>query len=135
MLNCGKHNCDQLCHKGNCMKCTTSSYNEWSCHCGNTVVLPPIKCGTKLPDCPHPCDRKRECEHPVQHSCHSEDTCPPCSFLTAKMCMGNHEFRHSIPCFMKDVSCGFPCGKELPCGKHKCVKTCHKVLLFYLILF
>ena len=132
ILNCGKHNCDQLCHKGNCMKCSTSSYHEWVCHCGSTVVFPPIKCGTKLPDCPQPCDRQRECEHPVQHACHSEDTCPPCSFLTAKMCMGNHEVRHSIPCHLKDVSCGMPCGKELPCGKHKCIKTCHKVFLKFI---
>jgi transcriptional repressor NF-X1 len=126
-LNCGKHNCDQLCHKGTCLKCPVSSYDEWICNCGKTIVYPPIKCGVRLPDCPHPCERQRDCEHPVTHNCHSETCCPPCSFLTARMCMGNHEVRHSIPCYMKDVSCGLSCGKELPCGNHKCTKVCHKV--------
>lgn len=28
---------------------------------------------------------------PVYHSCHSEDKCPPCTFLTQKWCMGKHE--------------------------------------------
>ena len=27
----------------------------------------------------------------VQHRCHSEENCPPCTVLTEKWCMGNHE--------------------------------------------
>ena len=27
----------------------------------------------------------------VHHLCHSEETCPPCTVLTKKMCMGEHE--------------------------------------------
>lgn len=40
--------------------------------------------------------------------------------------MGNHEVRHNIPCYMKDVSCGKPCGKPLANCSHKCIKICHK---------
>lgn len=40
--------------------------------------------------------------------------------------MGEHEVRHNIPCYMKDVSCGKPCGKKLPNCGHKCTKTCHR---------
>ena len=40
--------------------------------------------------------------------------------------MGNHELRHNIPCYMKDVSCGRLCGKQLPNCSHKCVRVCHK---------
>ena len=34
--------------------------------------------------------------------------------------------RKNIPCHMSDVSCGAPCGKDLPCGVHKCQRVCHK---------
>jgi len=27
---------------------------------------------------------------------------------------------------MIDVSCGVACGKDLPCGGHKCLRVCHK---------
>ena len=27
----------------------------------------------------------------MYHSCHSEEKCPPCTFLTQKWCMGKHE--------------------------------------------
>ena len=33
------------------------------------------------------------CFSPVNHTCHSEEECPPCTFLTEKMCMGGHEVR------------------------------------------
>ncbi len=42
------------------------------------------------------------------------------------MCLGNHELRHNIPCYMENVSCGRPCDKPLIKCSHKCNKTCHK---------
>ncbi|CAF0802157.1 unnamed protein product [Brachionus calyciflorus] len=125
-LNCGIHKCEDLCHKGSCKRCLVASFEERVCDCSKTIQYPPIRCGTKPLDCPHPCSRTHSCEHPVTHNCHWETNCPPCSFLTSKMCMGNHEVRHNIPCYMKDVGCGKPCGKQLPNCSHKCVRTCHK---------
>lgn len=40
--------------------------------------------------------------------------------------MGGHELRRNIACHLRDISCGLPCGKALPCGEHTCIKTCHK---------
>ncbi|XP_069109395.1 transcriptional repressor NF-X1-like [Argopecten irradians] len=40
--------------------------------------------------------------------------------------MGNHELRKNIPCHINNISCGLPCDKTLPCGTHKCIRTCHK---------
>jgi transcriptional repressor NF-X1 len=40
--------------------------------------------------------------------------------------MGNHELRHNVYCYMKDISCGKPCNKQLPGCNHKCIRTCHK---------
>ena len=34
--------------------------------------------------------------------------------------------RFNIPCHITDISCGMACGKDLPCGEHKCVKICHR---------
>uniref|UniRef100_A0A914WH11 R3H domain-containing protein n=1 Tax=Plectus sambesii TaxID=2011161 RepID=A0A914WH11_9BILA len=33
--------------------------------------------------------------------------------------------RSNIPCYLKDVSCGKPCEKNLSCGVHRCPRICH----------
>ena len=93
---------------------------------GHTVQYPPIRCGAAPLECKQICAREHDCTHPVGHTCHWEDKCPNCPYLSSKMCMGNHELRHNIPCYMKDVSCGKPCDKQLPKCTHKCIRTCHK---------
>ncbi|XP_052094609.1 transcriptional repressor NF-X1-like [Mytilus californianus] len=124
-LSCELHKCDEPCHRGNCPPCLMTSYDELTCHCGAEVMLPPIPCGTKPPECKNLCSRQHDCDHTVYHYCHSEEECPPCTVLTEKRCMGNHELRKNIPCHQNNVSCGLPCNKVLPCQQHKCLKTCH----------
>lgn len=126
MLSCGLHRCEQLCHRGHCQPCWRTSFDELYCECGSEVIYPPVPCGTKPPPCSRPCSRQHDCDHPALHPCHSETKCPPCSVLTQKYCYGNHELRKSIPCHQKEFSCGLPCSKELPCGRHKCIQICHK---------
>ncbi|XP_057198696.1 transcriptional repressor NF-X1 [Triplophysa rosa] len=125
-LNCGLHRCQELCHRGNCQPCWQTSFDELACYCGETVLYPPIPCGTKPPECKNVCTRKHDCDHPVFHSCHSEDRCPPCTYLTKKWCMGKHEQRSNIPCHLQDISCGLVCDKLLPCDSHRCKKICHR---------
>ncbi|XP_070566211.1 transcriptional repressor NF-X1-like [Ptychodera flava] len=125
-LSCGLHKCEEPCHPGNCEQCWQTGFDELACHCGATILFPPIPCGTRVPECGRLCVREHDCEHPVQHSCHSEEQCPPCTFLVKRQCMGKHEMRSNIPCHIKDISCGRACGKALPCGQHKCLKICHK---------
>ncbi|CAG10245.1 unnamed protein product [Tetraodon nigroviridis] len=125
-LNCGLHRCQEPCHRGNCDPCWQSSFDELTCHCGLTVLYPPIACGTKPPECKNMCTRRHECEHPVFHNCHSEEKCPPCTFLTEKWCMGKHEKRSNIPCHLQDISCGLVCNKALPCESHRCRRICHR---------
>ncbi len=126
MLSCGLHKCEELCHKNQCPRCLVASFQERICDCGHTVQYPPIRCGTAPLECKQKCAREHDCNHPVSHTCHWEEKCPNCPYLSSKMCMGNHELRHNIPCYMKDVSCGKPCEKQLPNCSHKCVRTCHK---------
>uniref|UniRef100_A0A672HDS0 Nuclear transcription factor, X-box binding 1 n=1 Tax=Salarias fasciatus TaxID=181472 RepID=A0A672HDS0_SALFA len=125
-LNCGLHRCQEPCHRGNCEPCWQSSFDELTCHCGLSVLYPPIPCGTKPPECKNLCTRRHECDHPVFHNCHSEEKCPPCTYLTQKWCMGNHEQRSNIPCHLQDISCGLTCSKTLPCDMHRCKRTCHR---------
>ncbi|XP_012705504.2 transcriptional repressor NF-X1 [Fundulus heteroclitus] len=125
-LNCGLHRCQEPCHKGNCEPCWQSSFDELTCHCGASVLYPPVPCGTKPPECKNLCLRRHECDHPVFHNCHSEDKCPPCTYLTQKWCMGNHEQRSNIPCHLQDISCGLTCNKTLPCEMHRCKRLCHR---------
>ncbi|CAF0842233.1 unnamed protein product [Adineta steineri] len=124
-LNCGVHQCEELCHKGFCRKCPVNSYDELTCHCGQTILQPPIACGTQPPACNYKCNRPHTCDHPVYHSCHNESECPPCTHLVSKMCVGEHTLRNSVPCHLKEVLCGQPCGKPLPCGVHTCQRACH----------
>ncbi|KAH0618018.1 hypothetical protein JD844_016932 [Phrynosoma platyrhinos] len=125
-LNCGIHRCEEPCHRGNCQKCWQTSFEELTCYCGESVIYPPIPCGTRPPECKKPCTRPHECDHPVYHSCHSEEKCPPCTYLVQKWCMGRHELRNNIPCYLTDISCGLPCDRMLKCGMHKCKRICHK---------
>ncbi|XP_033010257.1 transcriptional repressor NF-X1 isoform X3 [Lacerta agilis] len=125
-LNCGIHRCEEPCHRGNCQKCWQTSFEELTCYCGESVIYPPIPCGTRPPECKNSCTRPHECDHPVYHSCHSEDKCPPCTYLVQKWCMGRHELRSNIPCYLTDISCGLPCDRMLKCGMHKCKRICHK---------
>ncbi|XP_071480371.1 transcriptional repressor NF-X1-like [Diadema antillarum] len=124
-LKCGIHTCEEPCHIGNCPPCLHASFDELTCHCGTEVMFPPIPCGTPPPECRQLCNRRHDCQHPVRHHCHSDEKCPPCVELTSKTCIGGHEVRYNIPCHVQGISCGRPCGKQLPCGYHTCLKTCH----------
>jgi len=126
LLSCKLHRCQETCHTGNCKTCINVSFNELTCHCGASVIYPPVPCGTRPPECREVCRRHHSCDHPVTHSCHSEETCPPCVTLTTKWCYGGHEQRKNVPCYVDGVSCGKPCGKQLKCGKHQCDKICHE---------
>src|SRR3954454_4296390 len=96
------------------------------CMCGRTTLMPPIPCGTQI-QCNYPCNRPPPlCGHPKPvHSCHESEGCPPCPFLTAKLCACGKMTLPNVRCSQPKVSCGTPCGKPLPCGFHACQRLCH----------
>jgi transcriptional repressor NF-X1 len=93
---CLVSSCDDLCHKSYCRQCPIVNYDELTCRCGQTVMQPPIACGTLPPTCNYKCDRTHACDHPVYHSCHNEQECPPCAHLVSKMCVGEHTMRDNV---------------------------------------
>ncbi|KAM0794324.1 hypothetical protein BDR22DRAFT_876082 [Usnea florida] len=127
-LKCGSHNCPELCHRGPCGSCREAIFEEISCHCGKTVLQPPLPCGTSPPPCGFDCDRPRECGHPkVPHNCHGDDeACPKCPFLAQKACLCGKKTLKNQPCWLLEVRCGEVCGRKLKCGSHFCRKQCHR---------
>ncbi|ORX35861.1 hypothetical protein BD324DRAFT_602357 [Kockovaella imperatae] len=128
LLSCGLHTCTKKDHKGSCGRCLEASYDELICHCGRTVIYPPVACGTTI-SCPYPCARDPPaCGHPrTAHPCHEQPICPPCPFLTTKPCAcGKDPAVKNIRCSQEKVSCGQPCGELLECGYHRCDKKCHR---------
>ena len=127
MLKCGNHTCPELCHKGPCKSCREAIFDEISCHCGKTVLQPPLPCGSLPPFCRFDCERLKDCQHPkVPHSCHGDDeVCPKCPFLTEKPCLCGKTKLKNQPCWLSEVRCGIICGKPLKCGSHFCRKQCH----------
>ncbi|CAH0558067.1 unnamed protein product [Brassicogethes aeneus] len=123
-LSCGQHRCERTCHSGRCLPCLETSFDELHCECGASVIYPPVPCGTKPPFCEKACSRRSACGHPMTHQCHV-GPCPPCAVLVKRWCHGKHEQRATIPCHQNDFSCGLPCGKALPCKRHKCTVPCH----------
>lgn len=126
-LKCGKHSCQQMCHRGPCPSCLEAIFEEISCNCGRTVLQPPQPCGTRVPECRFECTRPRPCGHPqVSHNCHPDDSpCPGCPFLVEKRCVCGKKTLKNQPCWFEESRCGLPCGKKLKCGTHSCNKPCH----------
>ncbi|SPO28619.1 related to Shuttle craft protein [Ustilago trichophora] len=125
-LACGLHDCPLTCHRGACPPCLQASFEELICHCGRTVLEPPVPCGTQI-RCSFPCVRPPpNCGHPkMPHDCHEEEPCPPCVYLTDKVCHCQKHIVKNVPCSRSRVSCGQPCDALLNCGFHRCQGICH----------
>ncbi|KAL9597478.1 MAG: hypothetical protein Q9219_005111 [cf. Caloplaca sp. 3 TL-2023] len=128
LLKCRNHTCPELCHKGACGGCREAIFDEISCHCGKTVLQPPLPCGTMAPPCRFECERPKICGHPkVPHNCHGDETsCPKCPYLLEKPCMCGKKLLKNQPCWLTDARCGEVCGRKLKCGSHFCRRPCHR---------
>ena len=130
LLSCGLHTCPKPDHRGACGRCLQASYDELICHCGRTIVYPPVACGTTI-SCPYPCARDPPpCGHPkTPHPCHESPECPPCPYLTVRPCAcGKDPAVKNVRCSQDPdrVSCGQTCGALLACGYHRCERSCHR---------
>lgn len=126
-LACGEHSCPEVCHFGQCGDCTNIGWEELSCHCGSSVLYPPIPCGAKPPICNRPCRRPHKCGHPVKHECHNDtESCAPCTVFVKKKCFCGADSKESVYCYLTGYSCGRTCKKRLSCGRHTCTRVCHE---------
>lgn len=125
-LACTKHNCPEVCHVGQCGDCANIGWEELKCHCGASVLYPPIPCGARPPSCNRPCRRPHSCGHPVKHECHDDsERCAPCTVFVKKPCFCGSDSKESVYCYLPGYSCGRTCKKQLACGRHHCTRVCH----------
>lgn len=125
-LQCGQHNCTEPCHPGQCGDCPNIGWQELSCHCGHSIMYPPIPCGARPPACSRPCRRPHQCGHQVKHECHDDsEKCPPCTVFVKKDCFCGAESKDSVYCYQVGYSCGRTCKKKLACKQHDCKRVCH----------
>ncbi|EER27094.1 NF-X1 type zinc finger family protein [Coccidioides posadasii C735 delta SOWgp] len=126
-LKCSKHNCRELCHRGVCKTCPEAIFEEVSCHCGRTVLQPPLPCGTTAPACHYDCERPKPCGHPqTPHTCHMDDeNCPKCPYFVEKKCLCGRTSSKQ-PCSQPNGQCAFICSKPSKCGAHTCQRFCHR---------
>lgn len=126
-LSCGNpdHVCHQTCHTGPCPPCLESSNDDLVCHCGQTVVMAPVRCGTQLPECHSQCQRELPCGHQqMPHNCHPDDVpCQKCTKTVEKWCNCGKK-KVKAMCYQDEVFCGEKCEKLLPC-QHHCKESCH----------
>lgn len=104
----------------------------YQCWCGKSQApeavkyLPPHSCGGT-------CGKKRpspaSCPHPCDLQCHA-GPCPPCTTMgPVQSCFCGKESaqRRCSETAYEDNgwTCGQVCNNMMPCGIHKCKKTCH----------
>eukprot|EP01062_Namystynia_karyoxenos_P055838 TRINITY_DN4684_c7_g1_i1.p1 TRINITY_DN4684_c7_g1~~TRINITY_DN4684_c7_g1_i1.p1 ORF type:complete len:1346 (+),score=331.80 TRINITY_DN4684_c7_g1_i1:93-4040(+) len=139
-LPCGKHRCERVCHPGSCGDCPV--LEEQTCWCGRETKQRGCCAGGALAEdgtlrtfsCGEPCGKKLDCgEHFCERQCHS-GPCSPCELAPARLTTcpcGKRDLalllqRPRSSCLDSVPTCGAPCGKMLPCGKHKCQHPCHR---------
>jgi transcriptional repressor NF-X1 len=127
-LNCGKHQCQQNCHKGSCLSCTVMV--EASCHCNKETKE--VHCGKENFSCHKECGNTLNCgNHPCTKVCH-EGPCAPCLYTPdrlktcacGKMSLASLGFGNRKSCLDPVPSCGLPCPKKCS-NNHPCKKSCH----------
>lgn len=109
-LPCGVHQCQQVCHTGDCPPCLVKVTQK--CRCESTsrnVECYKTTMETEKFTCDKPCGRKKNCG---RHRC-SERCCPLSN-------SNNHLSGEWDPHL-----CSMPCGKKLRCGQHSCESLCH----------
>lgn len=135
LLSCGMHNCDGVCHQGDCKPCATEI--EMKCHCGKeskTELCSQENALVTRYSCGKICDQTLSCEnHQCKQICHPE-VCASCSLLPNRI--------SSCPCGKMKIDstsrktcadpiplCKSQCSKVLNCGPlaspHICLKSCH----------
>lgn len=136
ILECGRHQCDQICHTGPCESCQVPMDASCFCKkksevvvCGEMSLKGHIKLDHGLFSCNSTCGKKLRCEnHNCADICHP-GACGECDFLPSKIktcyCGKTNLQDQRKSCLDPVPTCSGTCGKRLPCGKHYCKGKCH----------
>ncbi|XP_059473634.1 NF-X1-type zinc finger protein NFXL1 [Neocloeon triangulifer] len=122
-LACGKHQCESLCHPGECEPCPRTS--KQFCLCKTTSREQP--CASPAWQCEKVCGKILSCgNHNCSDVCHRPGQCGPCPRSGKRTCPCGKSHVQNIPCTQDVPTCGDTCGKTLSCKAHQCLERCHK---------
>lgn len=124
-LQCGNHTCSIVCHKGKCPPCPLSPEEVKTCFCGASPILDKrASCTDPIASCGKPCKNLLKCgRHNCTHRCHPGD-CPDCSASIFSKCVCGKGGKNMMCCKADEYRCNRPCGNQLSCQRHKCMKKC-----------
>lgn len=135
-LSCGQHNCERICHSGDCGECTVIL--EQDCFCGKTpkeVSCNP--CAHEKYSCGSECDGMFSCGiHHCTKKCHDKE-CGECETGANRIrtCPCGRNTLQSLGVTRKKCTdmvptCDSVCDKWLTCGtpgkNHHCREKCHE---------
>ena len=134
-LDCGVHQCEAVCHPGQCSPCPLTPDRVTTCPCGRTALLGEkarTSCTDEIPVCGAVCGKPLSCGPPsAPHSCQARchlGPCPACPLTTSVRCRCGY-MDQEIPCAemtsrADDARCERKCQKKRSCGRHKCGELC-----------
>lgn len=121
LLSCGKHNCADLCHQGDCQPCPKKSIQK--CMCKSSMKL--RECSSPIWQCEKVCGKLLDCgNHTCADICHAGE-CNVCLLSLPRTCPCG-KTKHLLPCTTEVPTCVDTCEKLLECGQHYCALKCHK---------
>ncbi|XP_014472809.1 PREDICTED: protein shuttle craft [Dinoponera quadriceps] len=132
-LDCGKHNCRNICHPESCESCSLTPDRVTTCCCGQTPLTEKREsCLDPVPTCDKICTKRLICgqpsnPHTCKAACHAGG-CPECDLSSDVKCRcGNMD--REIACRdltskADDARCEKRCKKKRSCGKHNCNQLC-----------
>lgn len=133
-LECGNHECSNICHPGPCDLCYLMPQFITTCCCGKTHLSANQKrnsCTDPIPTCTQVCGKTLHCgeleeKHKCKAQCHEGD-CPVCKLSSVVLCNCRQRKRQIQCSELKPgavVKCNIKCSTMRSCGKHKCNQVC-----------
>ena len=125
LLACG-HECQQLCHAGDCLPCMQTVMID--CRCGRTTSSTICHQGTQEPpQCMRVCRATLNCgRHQCDERCCSGEKKASERLAKRKPRALNAPLRSLDEGFEAEHICTRLCGRSLKCGNHTCQELCHK---------
>ncbi|OIV94172.1 hypothetical protein TanjilG_13789 [Lupinus angustifolius] len=136
LLECGRHQCERICHVGPCDPCQVLINASCFCSkkmevilCGDMTVKGEFKAEGGVFSCGSNCGKKLSCgNHACIETCHP-GICGECDLLPSQIntcCCGKNRLEEERQSCLDPIpTCSQVCGKSLPCGIHHCKEACH----------
>ncbi|XP_030441971.1 NF-X1-type zinc finger protein NFXL2 [Syzygium oleosum] len=122
LLDCGIHQCGEICHDGDCPPCRKRGV--YQCRCGKREEE--RDCCDRDFRCDVPCEKALGCgKHVCSKGCHAGE-CGDCPLQGKRTCPCRKRVYEGMDCDVNAPLCGATCNKMLSCGYHRCPERCHR---------